>query len=293
MTIADDVRAGLERGELFVEYLPTVTLEGGCCVGGEALVRWRRGREVVTAAAFIPAIENTPLSGKLTYWVIDTVAAELGDWLAANGGDLPNAPGCPPPDGNEANDPVMLQIRVRTPTNARSFKLKVNFLSSEYPEWTCTEFNDFFVVLLDSTYTGTPENPADKNLAVYTSPSMAEYPVGVNLAYGNTGLFTSCINGPGGCSGSPQFPFEITTCTDSGFLPGTGFDTPAPFSCSSDQVSGGGTGWLTTSGNVVGGEIMTLRLAIWDTSDSAFDSTVLIDDFQWSVEAAEPGTVIE
>lgn len=84
MTIVDDVRSGLERGELFVAYLPTVTLADGCCVGGEALLRWRRGREVLEAAAFISSIEDTPLSGKVTYWVIDTVAAELGGWLAAH-----------------------------------------------------------------------------------------------------------------------------------------------------------------------------------------------------------------
>lgn len=84
MTNVDDVRAGLERGELFVAYLPTVTLADGCCVGGEALLRWRRGREVLEAGAFISAIENTPVSGKVTYWVIDTVAAELGGWLAAH-----------------------------------------------------------------------------------------------------------------------------------------------------------------------------------------------------------------
>ena len=90
-------------------------------------------------------------------------------------------------------------LAVGTPTNARSFSFSVNFMSSEYPEWTCSPFNDFFVVLLDSTYTGSPANPTDKNLAFYTSPSMQIYPVGVNLAAGNTGLFTVCTNGPTGC----------------------------------------------------------------------------------------------
>jgi sensor c-di-GMP phosphodiesterase-like protein len=33
---------------------------------------------------FIPLAENTPLSGLMTYWVVDTVAAELGEWLRAN-----------------------------------------------------------------------------------------------------------------------------------------------------------------------------------------------------------------
>jgi len=84
VTLFDDVRAALNRGDLFVEYLPTVRLADACCVGAEALVRWRRGGAVVPAAEFIFLIENTPLSGRLTYWVIDTVALELGDWLDAH-----------------------------------------------------------------------------------------------------------------------------------------------------------------------------------------------------------------
>lgn len=84
MAIDDEIRAGLSRGDLFVEYLPTVRLADARCVGGEALVRWRRGEEVLPASAFLPRIENSPLSGRLTYWVIETVAAELGEWLNAH-----------------------------------------------------------------------------------------------------------------------------------------------------------------------------------------------------------------
>ncbi len=29
-------------------------------------------------------MENTPFSGLLTYWVMDTVAAEMGDWLRSH-----------------------------------------------------------------------------------------------------------------------------------------------------------------------------------------------------------------
>ena len=41
---------------------------------------------------------------------------------------------------------------------------------------------------------------------------------------------------------------------------------------------GGGTGWLTISGNVMPGEVMELRIAIWDAGDSAFDSLVILDE---------------
>jgi sensor c-di-GMP phosphodiesterase-like protein len=80
----DAIREGLDRGEFFLEYLPAVSLIDGRCIGAEALVRWRRPTGVVPPGEFIPVVENTPLSGVITYWVIDTVAAELGDWLRAN-----------------------------------------------------------------------------------------------------------------------------------------------------------------------------------------------------------------
>lgn len=78
------MREGLTRGEYFLEYLPTISLADGRCIGAEALIRWRRPTGIVLPSEFIPLAENTPLSGMLTYWVVDTVAAELGDWLRAN-----------------------------------------------------------------------------------------------------------------------------------------------------------------------------------------------------------------
>lgn len=78
------IREGLNLGEFFLQYLPTISLSDGRCIGAEALIRWRRATGIVPPGEFIPLAENTPLSRLLTYWVIDTVAAELGDWLRAN-----------------------------------------------------------------------------------------------------------------------------------------------------------------------------------------------------------------
>ena len=78
----EEIRGGLEGGELFLEYLPTVDLETGRCVGAEALTRWRRpGGVVVPPDEFIPQLEGTPLSGPLTYWVLETAAREVGALL--------------------------------------------------------------------------------------------------------------------------------------------------------------------------------------------------------------------
>lgn len=66
---------------MFLEYLPTIVLSNGRCAGAEALIRWRRDGKIVAPLEFIPFVENTPLAGLLTYWVIETVGRELGDWL--------------------------------------------------------------------------------------------------------------------------------------------------------------------------------------------------------------------
>jgi sensor c-di-GMP phosphodiesterase-like protein len=81
MITARDVKAALDAGDLFLEYLPTVSLPDRRCVGAEALIRWQRGPELVPPMEFIPLIENTPVSGLITYWVIETFAREVADWL--------------------------------------------------------------------------------------------------------------------------------------------------------------------------------------------------------------------
>jgi len=76
------IRDGFEKSEFALEYLPIVSLDPGLrCVGVEALLRWDRPNGVVYPDEFIALTDNTPLSGLLTYWVIDQVAIELGDWL--------------------------------------------------------------------------------------------------------------------------------------------------------------------------------------------------------------------
>jgi hypothetical protein len=225
------------------------------------------------------------------------------DWLAANGGNLPNAPGCPDPqDDSQAFNPMMLKVRVRVPTNAKSFNVSTYFLSSEYPEWVCSPWNDFFVTLLDSQFVpgpGEQPNPADKNLAFYDPPPAGPpfYPVGVNLAFGNTGLFKQCKNGQTGCADGAVLA-STNACVATNELAGTGFEltNPQPMFqndpgyCGSNNQLGGATGWLVTSGNVKPGETIEVRFAIWDTSDPWYDSVSLIDNFVWSLSASQPGT---
>jgi hypothetical protein len=225
---------------------------------------------------------------------LGTDAAVPNDWLTLNGNNFPNVAGCPEPQGgNTGNDTIQLKLRIRVPTNALSFSTKIYFFSSEYPEWVCSAFNDFFVTLVDSTGAG---NPADKNIAVYKDAQNKLFPVGVNLVKTANGLFTQCKNGPTGCGGG-AVAGNYNGCVGNTELVGTGFDplNPAPqfqgdpgYCGASNQV-GGGTGWLKMAGNVKPGETMELRFTIWDTGDGFYDSVVLLDDFQWSVQASQPG----
>lgn len=240
--------------------------------------------------------KDTGNSGNLA----DTDSPVPADWLAANANNLPNVAGCPEPQGGTtAHDPIMMKVRVRVPTNAKSFNVSTFFYSSEYPEWVCSAFNDFFVALLDSSFVpGANQvgNPADKNLAVYDPPGAGLFPVGVNLVKG-TDLFKQCKNGPISCAVVASPP-NYNGCTGTNQLTGTGFDAanpPPQFAsdpgyCGTSNFSGGGTGWLTTTGNVKPGETMELRFATWDTGDGWYDSVVLLDNFVWSLDASTPGT---
>jgi hypothetical protein len=253
------------------------------------------GAKLMLVSTGNAAGETDPNYDAMLDGAMGTSSAFPADFLSANGGKLPNAPGCPAPNGATANDPVMITLKIRVPTNVKSFSMDVNVFSTEFPKWTCSAYNDFFVVLLDSSFSGSPANPSDKNLAFYTDGMNRKYPVGVNLAAGNTGLFTQCVNGKTGCMGALQGGMQgsISTCTSTSELAGTGLEQAAPGQCDLNSLMGGGTGWLTTSGNVQPGEIMTLRIAIWDTSDHALDSMAVIDNFKWSAEASMPGTVIQ
>ncbi|HOW52618.1 MAG TPA: choice-of-anchor L domain-containing protein [bacterium] len=205
------------------------------------------------------------------------------DWYQANGSQFPSSPGC---GGGEAgtepvNDPIMLTLTAKVPMNARAFSLDIYFFSREFPEYVC-EFNDFFVVLLDSAHTSSDpalQNPADKNLAMDENGN----PVGINLA--PAGLFRVCCQTGFDCYTDPFKNYGQYCTLGPGELAGTGL-----FETGSKE---GGTGWLVTKGNVVAGEEITIRLAIWDTKDNVLDSMVLIDNFTWLPKEVKPGTSIQ
>jgi hypothetical protein len=183
-----------------------------------------------------------------------------------NGGSYNHGTACATPAGfpkngscpvgtATANDSSGLRLKVRTPTNAKSFSYMFNFFSSEYSQWICDSFNDSFVALL---YNGVYNNPVNsKNISFDASNN----PVNVNI-----GFFT--VPGGPGIFSHPK-------------LTNTGFDGK----CSA-YTCGGATDWLQTTAPIVSGEDLVIHFSIWDQGDHVWDSTVLIDNWEWSPNPA-------
>jgi hypothetical protein len=180
------------------------------------------------------------------------------DYLAAHGGQLPAPAGCMA--GSGANDSSNLKVRIRVPTNAKSFSYQFKFYTAEYPEWVCTKYNDFFLALLSSGASGIP---ADKNIS---------FDANGNAVSVNNAFFTVCKP-----QGANLCPDGVAELAGTGMATNTGFD-------------GGATAWLTTDAPVVPGETIEVRFIIWDTGDHWYDSLVLLDNFHWSLTPSSVGT---
>ena len=77
------IRRGLERDEFVLHYQPIVDLRRGDIVGYEALVRWRRGGELVLPGVFLEAMERAGLMGILSEWVIGQACRQQRAWRNA------------------------------------------------------------------------------------------------------------------------------------------------------------------------------------------------------------------
>ena len=159
--------------------------------------------------------------------------------------------------GTTGYDSSGITLQVRVPTNAQCLSFRFHYLSSEYPEWVCTAYNDTSVAMLKS-----------KSMAPGTGCCGASPNTNCNISYGASLTPVSVNNNLFAVPG-------CTSCTNP-VLAGTGFDG----SCSG-YIGGGSTNWLYSYAPVTPGEIATFHSSVWDTGDHAWDSTILIDSFDW------------
>jgi hypothetical protein len=186
-----------------------------------------------------------------------------------------NVPGCA--GDTLIYDDVGLELLLRSPTNATGFKFLFKFYSFEFAEYVCTNFNDQFIALVNPAPTGS----INGNVSFDSQGN----PVSVNIAFfdvcdPNTNNDFAMWCGMG-CPPMPN-PYCPSGPAE---LAGSGFDN-----CfGSLAEDAGGTSWLQTTSPVGPGDEFTIRFAIWDTGDNAYDSTVLVDGFEW---VASPGTTV-
>jgi hypothetical protein len=186
------------------------------------------------------------------------------------------SPSCSDVTTGPVYNAAALEVRVRVPSNARSLYFRSNFYTYEYPDYICSEFNDFFVTLMQPR----PEGLANDNIV---------FDADGNLVSVNTSLLQVCEPGN---HGGRNFDCPLGAAQ----LSQTGFDGTQE--CGSGEVFGmpvgqsprAATGWLRTIAPVRGGEIIILRFTVWDSGDPDLDSTVLIDGFGWDVEEGPVST---
>ena len=158
---------------------------------------------------------------------------------------VPSCSGSCSATASPTHDDAALKVTLRVPPLVDGFSFDFKFYAADYPAYICTHYNDWFIAILDPAPAGQP----DGNIALDSTGN----PITVNSYNLQVCAAASCYTCPLGTSD----------------LVGTGFE------------GHGATGWLTASADGVPDTLITLRFAIHDSGDGAFDSTVLIDNFRW------------
>jgi diguanylate cyclase (GGDEF)-like protein/PAS domain S-box-containing protein len=91
LTLASDLRAGIEQNRLVLHYQPKVDAQTGALLGAEALVRWQHPEHgLISPDEFIPLAEHTGLITPLTTFVLNAALQQCRSWLQA-GHEVPIA----------------------------------------------------------------------------------------------------------------------------------------------------------------------------------------------------------
>ena len=85
VTLANDLKLALERGELHLHYLPEVDLGTGGILGMATQVRWLHPqRGWLEADDFMPAAEKTGIVIALGHWLLDQACRQMRIWRDQN-----------------------------------------------------------------------------------------------------------------------------------------------------------------------------------------------------------------
>jgi diguanylate cyclase (GGDEF)-like protein len=84
LSLENQLRKAIERGELELFYQPKMRVDTGAFCGAEALLRWRHPqRGIVPPAEFVPVAEESGLIAALGEWALHAACQQLRAWSAA------------------------------------------------------------------------------------------------------------------------------------------------------------------------------------------------------------------
>ncbi|RZF24397.1 EAL domain-containing protein [Paraburkholderia sp. UYCP14C] len=154
----EDAERGLERREFFFVYQPKVRVQENRLTGFESLLRWRHpSRGVLTPHLFIHLVEDSPLTGRFTEFVVTEAARTLVDWNA-RGYDTPSlAVNLPSSEvgqpslanklsallGTHSINPSRLQIEITESTDPGSIELLASGIESIKASGVRVAIDDF------------------------------------------------------------------------------------------------------------------------------------------------------
>ncbi|HNK19518.1 MAG TPA: diguanylate cyclase, partial [Piscinibacter sp.] len=85
LELETDLHKALERDELVLHYQPKIDVRSARMIGAEALMRWRRGGQLVPPGDFIPLAEETGLINPFSEWAIREAARQARLWQESFG----------------------------------------------------------------------------------------------------------------------------------------------------------------------------------------------------------------
>ncbi|MFN8653161.1 MAG: EAL domain-containing protein [Gemmatimonadales bacterium] len=86
--LAADLNVALKRGEFALHFQPQVTITGFKLVGFEALLRWRRGEEIVPPSVFVPLLDESGGMVAVGHWALREACRRLVEWRNNGAPDL-------------------------------------------------------------------------------------------------------------------------------------------------------------------------------------------------------------
>lgn len=183
---------------------------------------------------------------------------------------IPQEPSvCPSVVYGNSYDDIALEVTVKAPNWAEAFSFDSNYFTYEWPSYVCNSYVNPFVALMYPAST-----PRSSSNVIFDNQG--------DFIGSHTNLITvcDCANEPPCNAGGLVF-----ACGQgSNMLLNTGYEGHAA------------TGWMQTVvpitlvGSPGSDVLFTVRFATYDIGDGAYDSLVLIDNWQWVADFIEHST---